>query len=66
MRSVESQETTTPHRIKHGIPADVAVCARVATLLASCAAASLAAVACALLTLRVIEVHIHDGPWPRG
>lgn len=59
------KETTTPQRIKHGILA-VVFHARVITLFVSYSAASLAAVACALLTPEGIGVHIHGGLWSRG
>lgn len=62
VRLLGKKETTTPSRIKHDMPV-VAFHARVVTLLLSSAAASLAALACLLLTP---EVHIHGGLWPRG
>lgn len=65
MRFVERKKTTIPQRIKHGILVAL-IHARIVTFLVSCASASLAAVACALLTLKGIEVHIHGGLWPRG
>ena len=44
----------------------IVIQARVASLLHSCTAASLATVLYALLTPKGIEVHIHGAPWPRN
>lgn len=65
MRLMARKETTTPQRIKVVIQV-VVFRAKVITLLVSCLAASLAAVACTLLTPKGIGVHIHGGLWSRG
>lgn len=59
----EGDHHPTENEVWHSV---VVFEARVVTLLVSCAAASPAAVACALLTPKGIEVHIHGGLWSRS